>query len=85
MSGADWREEELTVLNLRIVLRTNEPGLADYLRSVFPPVEDDFAGPVPPGRRQYTVSSLRGEAQQQAYQMKEAGRVVLRPETGTPC
>src|SRR3989337_832526 len=77
ISGADWREEEFTVLNLRIALRTNEPGLADHLRALFP-VQDGVAAPVPPGRQDYVVSSVRNQAHRQAYQVATGGHVVLR-------
>ena len=77
ISGADWREEEFTVLNLRIALRTNEPGLADHLRSIFPGQEGVVAS-VPPGRQDYVVSCVRNQANQQAYQVISSGSVVLR-------
>ncbi len=76
ISSADWREEEFTVLNLRIALRTNEPGLADHLRSIFSD-QDGVAATVPPGRQDYVVSSVRNQAHQQAYQVATGGRVVL--------
>ncbi len=77
ISVADWREEEFTVLNLRIALRTNEPGLADHLRTIFP-VQDGAVAPVPPGRQDYVVSSVRNQAHRRAYQVATGGRVVLR-------
>ncbi len=77
ISVADWREEEFTVLNLRIALRTNEPGLADHLRTIFPGQEGVVAT-VPPGRQDYVVSSVRNQAHQRAYQVISSGSVVLR-------